>query len=137
MIAGEFEQAAESYRSAVRLDADYSLPRANLALALIGLNRFDEAQDLIKQGLDRGLDPNGFYKRLYLIAFLRGDAESVARYAEWFIGRPDEYQMRELQGRSFAFAGKRREASKSFAQAAALAEARGLPAKRPGFSPTT
>ena len=130
MIAGEFEQAAESYRSAVRLDADYSLPRANLALALIGLNRFDEAQDLIKQGLDRGLDPNGFYKRLYLIAFLRGDAESVARYAEWFIGRPDEYQIRELQGRSFAFAGKRREASKSFAQAAALAEARGLPAEK-------
>ena len=38
--------------------------------------------------------------------------------------------MRELQGHSFAFAGKRREASKSFAQAAALAEARGLPAEK-------
>jgi tetratricopeptide (TPR) repeat protein len=130
MIAGEFEQAAEAYQSALRLDADYSLPRANLALALIGLNRFDEAQEVIKQGLDRGLDPNSFYKRLYLIAFLRSDAESLARYAEWFNGRPDEYQMRELQGRTFAFAGKRREASKSFAQAAALAEARGLPAEK-------
>jgi tetratricopeptide (TPR) repeat protein len=130
MIAGEFEQAAESYRSALRLDADYTLPRANLGLALIGLNRFDEAQDVIKQGLDRGLDPKGFYKRLYLIAFLRSDAESLARYAEWFIGKPEEYQMRELQGHSFAFAGKRREASKSFAQAAALAEARGLPAEK-------
>lgn len=130
MIAGEFEQAVEAYSTALRLDADYALPRANLALALIGLNRFDEAQDIIKQGLDRGLDPNGFYKRLYLIAFLRGDTQSVERYSEWFIGRPDEYQMRELQGRSFAFVGKRREASKSFAQAAALAEARGLPAER-------
>jgi len=130
MIAGEFEQAVEAYRTALRLDADYSLPRANLALALIGLDRFDEAQAIIKQGLDRGLDPNGFYKRLYLIAFLRGDAESVERYSEWFVGRSDEYQMRELQGRSFAFAGKRREASKSFAQAAALAEARGLPAEK-------
>jgi serine/threonine protein kinase/tetratricopeptide (TPR) repeat protein len=130
MVAGEFEQAAEAYSSALQLDADYTLPRSNLALALIGLNRFDEAQEVIKQGLDRGLDPNGFYKRLYLIAFLRSDAESLARYAEWFNGKPDEYQMRELQGYSFAFAGKRREASKSFAQAAALAEARGLPAEK-------
>jgi tetratricopeptide (TPR) repeat protein len=130
VIAGEFEQAAEAYRTALRLDADYSLPRANLALALIGLNRFDEAQEILKQGLDRGLDPNGFYKRLYLIAFLKGDQESMDRHAEWFNGKADEYQIRELQARSFAFAGRRREASKSFAQAAALAEARGLPAEK-------
>ena len=32
IIAGEFEQAAEAYRAALRLDADYSLSRANLAL---------------------------------------------------------------------------------------------------------
>ena len=130
MIAGEFEQAAEAYRGALRLDADYSLPRANLALALIGLDRFDEAREVIKQGADRGLDPNGFYKRLYLIAFLEGDARSMERQLEWFTGRPDEYQMRELQARSFAFAGRRRESSRILAQAAALAAARGLPAEK-------
>jgi len=130
MIAGEFEQAAGAYSTALRLDADYSLPRANLALALIGLERFDEAQAVIKQGMDRGLDPNGFYKRLYLIAFLKGDTQSMERQIEWFTGRPDEYQIRELQARSFAFAGRRREASKSLAQAASLAEARGLPAEK-------
>ena len=54
----------------------------------------------------------------------------MERQVEWFTGRPDEYQIRELQARSFAFAGRRREASKSFAQAAALAEARGLPAEK-------
>src|SRR6266850_897896 len=130
MIAGEFEQAAEAYRGALRLDADYSLPRANLALALIGLDRFDEAREVIRQGTDRGLDPNGFYKRLYLIAFLEGDARSMERQLEWFTGRPDEYQMRELQARSFAFAGRRRESSRILAQAAALAAARGLPAEK-------
>ena len=130
MIAGEFEQAANSYGSALRLDADYSLPRANLALALIGLNRFDEAQEIIRQGIARGLDPNGYNRRVYLIAFLKGDVQSMERQVEWFAGRPDEYQMRELQARALAFAGRRREASKSFAEAAALAEARGLPAER-------
>jgi serine/threonine protein kinase/tetratricopeptide (TPR) repeat protein len=130
MIAGEFEQAAEAYTTALRLDADYTLPRANLALALIGLERFDEASEVIRQGLERGLEPGGFYKRLYLIAFLKGDTQSMERHIQWFAGKPDEYQVRELQARAFAFAGRRNEASKSFAQAAALAEARGLPAEK-------
>jgi predicted Zn-dependent protease len=130
MIAGDYEQAAEAYRDALRLDADYSLSRANLALALIGLNRFEEAQEVIEEGLARKLDSAGFRNRLYLIAFLKGDAESMGRQAAWFTGRPDEYQIRELQARSFAFAGRRRQASALFAQAAAQAEARGLHAEK-------
>ncbi len=130
MIAGEYEQAAEAYRAALRLDADFALSRANLALALIGLNRFDEAREVIEQGLARGLDSSGFHNRLYLIAFLKGDAQAMHRHVEWFAGKPDEYQIREIQARSFAFAGRRRQASESFAQAAALAEARGLPAEK-------
>jgi eukaryotic-like serine/threonine-protein kinase len=130
MIAGEFEQAAEAYRAALRLDADYSLPRANLALALIALNRFDEAEELINQGAARGLDSSGFHNRLYLIAFLKGDRQLMERQVEWFTGRSDEYQIRELQARSFAFVGRRQEAIRGLAQAVALAEARGLPAEK-------
>ena len=130
MIAGEYEQAAEAYRAALRLDADFALSRANLALSLIGLNRFDEAQEVIEEGLARDLDSGGFHNRLYLIAFLKGDAQAIERQVEWFTGRPDEYQIREIQARSFAFAGRRRQASEFFAQAAALAEARGLLAEK-------
>ena len=130
MIAGEYEQAAEAYRAALRLDADFALSRANLALALIGLNRFDESQEVVEQGLARRLDSSGFHNRLYLIGFLKGDAQAMHRQVEWFAGRADEYQIRETQARSFAFAGRRREASESFAQAAVLAEARGLLAEK-------
>jgi tetratricopeptide (TPR) repeat protein len=130
MIAGEFEQAAEAYRTALRLDPDYSLSRANLALALIGLNRFDEAYQIIQEGMQRGLDSNGFHNRLYIIGFLKQDPQLIERQVAWFAGRPDEYQIRELQARALAFAGRRREASASLAQAAALAQARGLPAER-------
>src|SRR5204863_9279434 len=91
MIAGEFEQAAEAYRAALRLDADFALSRANLALALIGLNRFDESQEVVEQGLARRLDSSGFHNRLYLIGFLKGDAQATHRQVEWFAGRPDEY----------------------------------------------
>lgn len=130
MIAGQYEQAAAAYRAALGLDADYSLSRANLALALMGLNRFDEAQAIIEQGLARGLDSSVFHNRLYLIAFLRGDAQAMQRQVEWFAGKPDEYQMREMQARSLAFAGRRRQASESFAQAATMAEASGRLAEK-------
>ncbi|HXG68667.1 MAG TPA: tetratricopeptide repeat protein, partial [Blastocatellia bacterium] len=130
IIAGEYEQAAEAYRTALRLDADFVLSRANLALCLIGLNRFEEAQEVIEQGLARGLDSSGLHNRLYLIAFLKGDAQAMQRQIEWLTGRLDEYQIRETQARSLAFAGRRREASESFAQAAALAGARGLLAEQ-------
>ncbi len=130
MIAGEFEQAVEAYRTVLGLDPDYSLSRANLGLALIGLNRFDEAEQIIQQGMQRGLDSNGFHSRLFIIGFLKQDAQLMQRQVEWYAGRPDEYQIHELQARALAFAGRRREASASLAQAAALAEARGLPAER-------
>ena len=130
MIAGEYEQAAEAYRSVLRLDADFAVSRANLALALIGLNRFEEAQEVIEQGLARRLDSSGFHNRLYLIAFLKDDVQATHRQVEWFAGRPDEYQIREIQARSFAFAGRRREASETFAQAAELARGRGLVAEK-------
>jgi serine/threonine protein kinase/tetratricopeptide (TPR) repeat protein len=130
IITGEYEQAAEAYRAALRLDADFALSRANLALCLIGLNRFDEAQEVIEQGLARHIDSGGFHNRLYLIASFKGDAQAIDRQVEWFTGRPDEYQIREFQARSFAFAGRRRQASEFFAQAAALADARGLLAEK-------
>jgi eukaryotic-like serine/threonine-protein kinase len=130
IIAGQFDQAAESYIAALRLDPDFSFSRANLALSLIGLNRFDEAWEVIQQGMARGLDASGFHNRLYLIAFKKGDEQSTSREVEWFAGKPDEYQMFEIQARSFAFAGRRRQASESFEKAAALAEARGLPSER-------
>jgi eukaryotic-like serine/threonine-protein kinase len=126
MIAGEFEQAAEAYRAALRLDAEYSLSRANLALALIALNRPDEAQVVIERGLARGLDSSGFHNRLYLIAFLKGDSQARLSEAEWFAGKRDEYQIREIEARSAAFAGRWREAGMKFKLAETLAEGRGL-----------
>ena len=130
VITGQYEQAAETYRAALRLDADYALSRANLALSLIGLNRFEEARAVIAEGQARGADIAGFHNRLFLLAFLKGDAAEMARQTEWFVGRPDEYQMREWQARAAASAGRRRQAEEFFAQAATLAAARGLMAEQ-------
>lgn len=83
-----------------------------------------------KKGIARHLDSSGLQNRLYLIGFFKGDAEAMKRQVEWFAGRPEEYQIRELQARSLAFAGRRREASETLAQAAQLAGGRGLVAEK-------
>ena len=54
----------------------------------------------------------------------------MQRQIKWFAGRPDEYQIREIQARSFAFAGRRREATETLRQAAELAGGRGLVAEK-------
>jgi serine/threonine protein kinase/Flp pilus assembly protein TadD len=126
VITGQYEQAAETYRAALRLDADYALSRANLALSLIALNRFADARTIIAEGQARGADISGFHNRLFLLAFLQNNAAEMARQAEWYEGRPDEYLMREWQARAAASVGRRRQAEELFTQAAAFAAARGL-----------
>ncbi|MGH9940708.1 MAG: tetratricopeptide repeat protein, partial [Blastocatellia bacterium] len=130
LITGQYAEAAEAYAEAVRLDPDYVLSRSNLALSLIGLNRFDEAHEVMEQGLARRLDSGGFHNRLYLIAFVKGDTQAINRQIEWGAGKPDEYLIYEIRARSSAFAGQRRQATEFFKQAAALAEARGLIAEK-------
>ena len=130
MIAGDFSQAVKTYSEAVRLDSDLALSRANRALGLIGLNRFDEAQKAIEEGIARGQDSSGFRNRLYLIAFLKGDTASMQRQVEWFAGRQDEYQIREIQARALAFSGLRRQAVEGFQKTAVMAAGHGLRAEK-------
>ena len=133
MIAGEFEQAAEAYSNALRLDADYSRP-APTWLWLIGLDRFDEASDVLKQGVDRGLSP-AVYKRLYLIAFLKGDTQSMERHIQWFVGKPDEYQVRELQARCW-LCRRRNEASRVLRRPRRWLRRADCRLRKPGSFPT-
>ena len=126
VITGAYDRAVEAYREALRLDPDYALSRANLALSLIGLNQFDEARKAITEGQARGADISGFHNRLFLLAFLSSNTPEMNRQIEWFAGRPDEYQMREWQARVAASAGRRKQAEELYAQAATLAEARKL-----------
>lgn len=130
LITGQYAQAADAYATAVRLDADYVLSRSNLALSMIGMNRFDEARQVIEQGLAGNQDSSGFHNRLYLIAFVNGDQQAMNRHIEWGAGKRDEYLTHEIRARSFAFAGQRRQASVFFRQAASLAEVRGLIAEK-------
>ena len=135
---GQYEKALEPYREASRLDPGWPLTYRNLALALIRLDRFDEAREVIERALARKLDDTGYYigyhTQLYQIAFVRGDRAAMKQQLDWAGGKREEYELLDLQAQAAAYAGQRRRARELSERAAKLAEARNLKAPVAGIS---
>lgn len=127
---GQYEKALEPYREASRLDPTWRLTYRNLGLALIRLDRFDEAKQVIERALARKLDDTGHYAgyhtQLYQIAFVRGDRVAMKQQLDWAGGKREEYELLDLQAQAAAYAGQQRQARELSARAIEMAEARNL-----------
>jgi eukaryotic-like serine/threonine-protein kinase len=82
-VVGPFEKAIAEGRQALRLNPKEARAYANLAVAFIGLNRFDEARDVLRQALAQKLETANMHMRLYQIAFLQGDAATMKEQLDW------------------------------------------------------
>ena len=105
---GQFEKAAEACRESIRLNPNWVIPRSNLALAFIFLNRFDEARQVIQEALAQKLESTPMHSHRYSIAFVEGDAAAMKRQIDWARGRPDEYLAQAWQAEAAAFCGQLR-----------------------------
>jgi len=105
---GQFEQAAEACRESIRLNPNWVIPRSNLALAFIFLNRFDEAKQVIQKALAQKLESTPMHSHRYSIAFVQGDAAAMKQQINWASGRPDEYLAQAWQAEVAAFCGQLR-----------------------------
>ena len=118
---GQFEKAAEACRESIRLNPNWVIPRSNLALAFIFLNRFDEAKQVIQEALAQKLESTPMHSHRYSIAFVQGDAAAMKQQIDWASGRPDEYLAQAWQAEVAAFCGqwrKEREFSQRTAELA-------------------
>src|SRR6202451_2332662 len=84
---GQYENAVEESREAVRVSADSPVPYFSLRINYLDLNRLDEAKATYTQALDRKLDHPYIHADLYLIAFLQNDAAGMAQQAAWPVGK--------------------------------------------------
>jgi tetratricopeptide (TPR) repeat protein len=127
---GQYEKALEPYREASRLDPTWRLTYRNLGLALIRLDRLDEAKEVIERALARKLDDTGYHTgyhtQLYQIAFVRRDTAAIKQQLDWARGKREEYELLDLQAQAAAYAGQQRQARELSELAAKLAEARNL-----------
>ena len=123
---GQYEKAVEAAREAITLNPRAASTYSNLATALVGLNRYDEAEEVIERALAQKVETMYTRQNLYLIAFVRGDAAGMRQQVEWANGRPEEYAAQWWQAETAAFSGQSRKAKGFSDRAAELAQGRGL-----------
>ena len=125
---GQYEKAADRYRQSLRLAPDNSAPYADLTNALLALQRFDEARQMIQQAEARKLDEPIFHNALYALAFLQGDSSAMADQQQWFAGKPEiENQGLSLASDTEVYAGhvhKAREVTKRSVDSAIRADSK-------------
>lgn len=126
---GQYEKGAEEAREALRLSPTWAPAHGNLAYALMGLNRFEEAKEVLDRAVAQKLDTLAVHANLYTIAFIQGDAAGMRQQVEWAKGRPNEYTALEWQAQAADFVGQRHKAQELYEQAAGFAEGRGLKAE--------
>ncbi len=122
----QFDKAQEEARESIRLNPNSASGYSLLAAAFVGLNRFDEAKEIIGQALAQKLETTAMHGTLYRIAFFQGDATTMKEQIEWINGKPDEYLAQSWQADAVAFSGQLREAKEFSNHAFELAAARDL-----------
>ncbi|MET0214642.1 MAG: tetratricopeptide repeat protein, partial [Vicinamibacterales bacterium] len=105
-VLGQHEQAVAAFEEAIRLDPAFVPPWGNLARYLIALNRFDRANTVVQEIIKRGGDTSSARRAAYLLAFLRGDPQALARELEMTRRTPGAIWAFELEARTSAFAGR-------------------------------
>ena len=123
---GQDEKAVEELREAIRLNPTSGNMYGNLAVALVRLNRFEEAKAICEQSLAQKRDPAGLRGSLYNIAFVQGRTAAMKQQVDWASARPGEYLHLTWQAGAAAFAGQLQQARELNNRAADLAEKRNL-----------
>jgi serine/threonine protein kinase/Flp pilus assembly protein TadD len=82
-LTGPFDKGLEEASEAVRLNPKEAKAHANLAIAFIGLNRYDEAQKVLQQALAQKLETETMHTHLFHLAFIKGDAAGMNQELDW------------------------------------------------------
>jgi eukaryotic-like serine/threonine-protein kinase len=108
---GQYENAVEAGKEAVRVSPDSPVPYFILGFNYINLNRLDKAKATYAQALEHKLDHPYIHADLYVMAFLQDDAAAMKQEAGWSVGKPGpESNMLALQADTAAYSGRLREA---------------------------
>jgi len=106
----QYEKGVASARRSTLYEKN-STAYGNIALYLIKLNRFDEAQKTLEEARSLNFDDDAMRLNYYRLAFLKGDDHGMDEQAGWFDHKAD-YQDEFLgtQAQRAAYSGRLKEA---------------------------
>src|SRR5215470_16807151 len=120
---GNYEKALEEAHEALRLAPDDQNSYTTVGYLFMCLNRLDEAQAAFKQAEERHLESELLLSERYSLAFLKGDADGMARVAE--SAAPTKPLLLVLQGLTEAYYGRLRKARELLRRAVESAKQNG------------
>jgi len=82
-LVGPFERAVTEGHAATDLNPKQPRAYVNLAVAFMGQNKFDEAIKILRQAAEQKLESANMHQRLYHMAFVQGDADTMKEQIEW------------------------------------------------------
>jgi tetratricopeptide (TPR) repeat protein len=124
---GRFDESIGPLREAIRLDPKFSPAYSNLAASLFAFGKYDDARAILQQASDVGLEFNGVHRLSYLLAFVQGDEQTMARELKASLGASATNAAYGWQAHTFAFAGRTSEAHQQFRQGIELARQGNFP----------
>jgi eukaryotic-like serine/threonine-protein kinase len=107
-MAGDFPQAAEHARAAVRNSPNSAGSWSNLVYAYLGSNRLDEAWQTTQQALAKFPESDGTHFYTYFVALTLGKQADAERELAWSKGKQFEYRFLGAQNRWLWEQGKLR-----------------------------
>jgi eukaryotic-like serine/threonine-protein kinase len=105
-LVGPFEKAVIEGHAAIDLNPKDARPYVNLAVAFMGLNRLEEAKDILKQAQAQKLESANMHQRLYHIAFIQGDAAAMKEQIDWANATGKTEEALNWQAQVAGFSGK-------------------------------
>ena len=108
---GNWNEALQYDLEAMRLDPSHVNRYANLGADYIALNRFSDAEAVVKQAESRKLESEELFQTRYALAFVTGDTNEMARVSSAVFARPgSEAALLATQADAEAWYGKFRNA---------------------------
>jgi len=105
-LVGPFEKAVTEGHGAIDLNPKDARPYVNLAVAFIGLNRFDEAKDILRQAQAQKLESTNMHHRLFQLAFLKGEPNAMKDQIDWANANAQTEDALNWQAQVAAFSGE-------------------------------
>jgi tetratricopeptide (TPR) repeat protein len=119
---GRYEKALDEARETLHLQPDAVLGYEDLGGIYVLLNRLDEAETVLKQAGEHGLESPELLGQRYYLAFRRGDARDMDRLVADAAGKSGAENLLLLHGLANAYYGKLSKARELFRQSAESVE---------------
>ena len=100
-LVGPFDSAIANAREALRLNPKDARIYVNLAVAFMGLNRFDEAKKILLEAQQQRLETTNMHARLYQVAFVQSDATAMKEQLDWAASKPEDADLWQAQVAAF------------------------------------